>query len=145
MNPKPYNYEVDAEYDPENPPGQKITDAKPLGYSKAMLPHPPNAGNPNPVYQLNNLNQRQIELRVRSIFLIYNLLQKYAPVNVQLLNCLRKYFGLARVIMVNFSKMYYCIYKRKVLYTFYKLIINTHHFPLFFKKVETVQHGATVW
>ena len=70
LNPTTYRYEVDAEYDPENPPGQKITDAKPLGYSKTMLPHPPNAGNPNPVYQLNNLNQRQIELRVRTFFLI---------------------------------------------------------------------------
>ena len=88
LNPTTYRYEVDAEYDPENPPGQKITDAKPLGYSKTMLPHPPNAGNPNPVYQLNNLNQRQIELRVRSFFLIYNLLQEYSPVNVQLLNIL---------------------------------------------------------
>jgi hypothetical protein len=59
-----YNYDVDAIYDPENPPGQKITDNQPLGFTKALLPHPPNNRRKNPVYELTGLNQRQIEMRV---------------------------------------------------------------------------------
>lgn len=64
-DPIKYEFQVDAVYDPENPPGQKITDEKPLGFSRAMLPHPPNSGRKNPVLELSGLDQRQIEMRVR--------------------------------------------------------------------------------
>ena len=70
-NPTRLAYEVDTEYNPFDPPGQKYDVANPLGFTKTVLPHPPNAGRKNPVYELTNLNQRQIEIKVRVIDFLY--------------------------------------------------------------------------
>ena len=60
-NPTVYEYEEDKVYDPA---GQSYNDEKPLGYTRFTLPHPPNNARPNPVFELRDLEDRQIEMRV---------------------------------------------------------------------------------
>eukprot|EP00111_Clytia_hemisphaerica_P001023 TCONS_00002950-protein len=62
-NPVIYEYEEDKVYSAN---GQSYNDEKPFGYLRAVLPHPPNHDRHNPVFELEDLQDRQIEMRLET-------------------------------------------------------------------------------